>query len=184
MNNLKVLLKKFNNITSIIDIKEFFSNYDVLIPIILSIKLNNYELWLKSWKYIYKLQLYDNYLKFFKNLNNNWINDYNEFINFIDSLFYRIQNNLLLDIENDISLIFSNKSLKELICICKKINIHSNKETKEFTQETCIEAIYFYRADNENKLCKKIIFNKMMGEICKDTLIYLDLKNDKQKIFK
>ena len=180
MKNLKILLKELNNIKTIKDIKNFFNSYDVLILIILSIKIDNHSIWFKSWIYIYKLQQYDNYISFFENLKNNWINNYNDFIKFIDILYYKIKENKLeFNIWNDLSLVFSNKPLEDLICICKKINIHSNKETKEFTQETCIEAIYFYRANEKNRLCEKIYFNQMMKSICKDTLLYLKQKNDK-----
>ena len=76
--------------------------------------------------------------------------------------------------DNDLSIVFSNKPLEELLCFCKKINIHSNKKTKEFTQETCIETIYYFRATKQNKLYEKIVFNQMMREICISFLDYLD----------
>ena len=171
LNNIKVNEKS---------IKDFFEKYDVIIILIVSIKLKNIKLWLKSWLLIYYRNKYDEYYEFFTYLENKWIKKKTDFIEYNKNLYnliiYRKINLYHIWKYNDIYFIFSSLNINILLDECKKIKIHSNKETKEFTQETCIESLYFYRANTTNNYCNKIKYNVMMRDLCKDLSKYLAKK--------
>jgi len=150
----------------------FFEKYDVMIILIVSIKLKNIKLWIKSWILIYYRNKYDWYEYFLKNLEEQGIKELNKFIEYMKNLYFLIINGKIKnkDINNDIFFVFSNLDINILLKECKKIKIHSSKKTKEFTQETCIESLYFYRANSDNNYCEKIKYNRMMKSLCKDLL--------------
>ena len=54
------------------------------------------------------------------------------------------------DQNDDISVVFCKKDIKELIAFCNTISIHAGKNVKEFTLETCHDSVYYFRATKEN----------------------------------
>ncbi len=173
---VKNIVTEFLSLSWIDDYRHFFARYDIMILTILFIKMQNKVYWWRLWHIIYELQKADAYELFFQNLKKNNLSTQSDFVDYMNSLYVSVVSNKWFPfyIEYDLSIVFSDENLDDLLCICRKITIHSWQEVKEFTQETCIESLYFYRATRENKYYEHITFNQMMRDVCVSLLDFLD----------
>ncbi len=105
-----------------------------------------------------------------------WIFSKEDFLQVLTRMFHEILSveGIHFDQNDDISVVFCKKDIKELIAFCNTISIHAGKNVKEFTLETCHDSVYYFRATKENGYWNQIRYNQMMKDMCFSFLDYLE----------
>jgi len=172
-------LTSFQELQNVDDYVEFYKNHDFWILCVPIVRMKNKEMWDRQWGIRYDMNMHLNKENFLCNLDNIWVIDRQWFLDFLTQVYQEILETwwLSLDPENDLSVIFSGEPLEDLLCFCRKIQIHAWKEVMEFTYETCFDTLFYYRATKENKLYEHIQYNKMMKDVCMSFLEYLEEEN-------
>lgn len=170
------IYKEFYALKTLSEYKVFFAKYDFWILSVPLIRLKDKVWWEQLWIMVYEINISDKYSRFEDMLQEKKIDGKKGFLDMLATLFDDIvcEGSIPFNHDNDLAVIFSDRSLEDILCFCKTIQIHSWKWVKEFTQETCLDSIYYHLSTKENGYADKISYNEMMKDVCKSFLQYLE----------